>query len=166
MLLFLCLPAVTSVLVGSPIPILVALLVVLPVLTLARRRLPASPASGRTVRLATPARLVLAVGVVTVAGSLGAIVLSLVLNGLGLGGSGATLLQVMLAVGVLLPCFSLGALCGRWWAFSGSLPMLTLVGIGPAPLALLAFAATSCALELGSLHAGARASPHARPTQR
>jgi hypothetical protein len=155
-LLFLSLPIAVSTLAGSPIPILVALLIVLPVLAIAQRRRPTPTASGRAPRLTTLPQLALAVAVVTVAGSLAAIVLSLLLNGLGIGGSGATLLQVTLAICVLAPCFSLGTLCGRWWAFSGSLPMLGLVAIGQAPLALLMFAATSCALQLGSLHASGR----------
>jgi hypothetical protein len=151
-LLFLSVPLAVSVVAGSIIPIFFALVLVLPVIVLGQRRLPAPVISGRAVRVVTPWRLALAVVVVTVLGSLAAVVLSLLLNGLGVGGSGGTLLEALLAVCVLAPCFSLGTLCGRWWSFSGSLPMLGLLAIGPPHLALVAFAATSCALALGSLH--------------
>jgi hypothetical protein len=63
----------------------------------------------------------------------------------------------LLAVCVLAPCFSLGTLCGRWWSFSGSFPLLGLLALGPPQLALVAFAATSCSLALGSLHRSSHA---------
>jgi hypothetical protein len=152
-LVFLSMPLAASVGTGSIVPILIALLLVLPVLVLAQRRRPApAVGSGQGVGVATPWRLALAVVVMTVLGSLAAVVLSLVWNGLGVGGSGGTLLEALLAVCVLAPCFSLGTLCGRWWSFSGSLPMLGLVALGPPQLALVALAATSCSLALGSFH--------------
>jgi hypothetical protein len=156
-LVFLSVPLAASVGTGSIVPILIALLLVLPVLVLGQRRRPAPVGSGQGVGLATPWRLALAVVVVTVLGSLAAVVLSLVWNGLGVGGSGGTLLEALLAVCVLAPCFSLGTLCGRWWSFSGSLPMLGLVALGPPQLALVALAATSCSLALGSLHRSSHA---------
>jgi hypothetical protein len=150
--LLLSLPIAVSTLLGSAIPLLVGLLLVLPVLILAQRRLPPSAARSRGPELVAPWRLALAVAVVTVAGSLVAVVLALFLNGVGVGGSGGTLLEGSLAVCILVPCFLLGTLCQRWWVFTGSLPMLGLLLVSPSVLLLSATAATSCALALGSLH--------------
>jgi hypothetical protein len=156
-LLFLSAPLSVSLLAGSIIPALVALLLVLPVLVLANRRLPAPVGSSQGPELVTPWQLSLAVVVVTGFGSLAAVVLSLFLNGLGIGGSGGPLLEALLAGCVLVPCFSLGTLCGRWWSFSSSLPVLCLLIVAPSLLALIAFAAISCSLALGSLHRASHA---------
>jgi hypothetical protein len=156
-LLLLSLAVAVSVGSGSIVPILAALLLALSILIVGSRRLPATAVSGRAVRLPTLWRLVLASSIVAVIGALAAVVISLLLNGLGVGGSGAMLLEVLIAVCVLVPCFSVGTLCGRWWAFSGSLPMLCLVAVGSSQLALLACAATSCSLQLGSFHRMTRA---------
>ena len=150
---------------GSSIPLLVALLLVVSLLALVQRSHPTTAVSGRTSQLATPWQLALAVSLVAVVGSLAAIALSLFLNGLGVGGSGATLLEVALVICVLCPCYSLGAKCGRWWSFSGSLPMLALVAIGPTQPALLACLAISSTLQLGSFRRSRRAPPRSRATR-
>jgi hypothetical protein len=151
-LLALSAPLAVSVAVSSTVPVLVAMLLVLPLLVLAHRRRPTPMASGQVTGLAALSRLSVGVVVVTVFGSVVAIMLALFLNGLGIGGSGGTLLEALLTICVLAPCFSLGARCGRWWSFAGSLPILGLFAIGPSLLALIALAATACSLQLGSLH--------------
>lgn len=141
----------------------------LPAVVLVHRRLLRSgrhrQAASVRPTIRTPARLALAVVVVTCVGALAVVLVSVLLAVVAsaLVADGSGLVRVLLVAFVLGPCLSLGRRCGRWWAFAGAaglVPLLAFVllvggyasssGIGAAALFLLG---TSCALALGSLQA-------------
>ena len=156
-----------SALIGSIVPLLVALLGLLPWLVFARRRRrPVAPRRG-TVELNTPWRLSLAVFVTSVLGAVFAAVLAVILNGLlRIGGDGRLLLEVLVAIFVLTPAFLLGKRCPHWWAFAGSLPFCFLLAVKPSPTSLTFVTAIACSLALGS-RTGARAEvTHVRRRER
>ncbi len=103
-------------------------LLLLPTVVLTHYRLEAgssASSSRRPPALPSPLAVALALTIVVVIGSLFAITLALLLTAiLKLGGDGRPLLETLLAIFALLPCLSIGARCGRWWAFSGSLILI------------------------------------------
>jgi hypothetical protein len=156
---------------------------VLALLTTVGAHLRVQPRSGRRLPpgerplLQTPVQVGLGLVVVVVAGSLVAVVVSIVLATLvsSLAGDGNQLLRVSLAVFALGPCASIGYRCGRWWAFAGSAALAPLLGlcvliVGPrtwsgAGFVLLAVAAVALAVSAGSLRrelTGARAARRPR----
>jgi hypothetical protein len=131
--------------------------------------------------LRTPAQVGLGLAAVVVAGSLVAIVVSIVLAAFAtpLVGDGSLLLRVSLAVFALGPCMSIGYRCGRWWACLGSAGLAPVFGIcvlivGPrswsgAGFAVLAVTGVALAVAAGSLQralAGAGVSSRARSSSR
>jgi hypothetical protein len=140
-----------SALVGSVVPLLVALLGLLSWLVVVRRGRRQAAHGRGSVELKTPWRLALAVFVTSVFGALLASVLAVVLNGLRIGGGGRLLLEVLLAIFVLTPAFLLGRRCPHWWAFAGSFPFWFLLAIRPSLTLLTFVTAIACSLALGSL---------------
>lgn len=125
------------------------------------KRLPAAERARRPA-LASPLDVAVALTVVVAIGSLVAVVAALLLSAIvKVGGDGRGLLRVLLAAFALAPCLTIGARCGRWWAFSGSLLLVPVVGVcvlivGPrsgagAAEILFVFAATSLMVAVGSL---------------
>lgn len=122
------------------------------------------PVSGRATRPALASLLDVAVAltVVVAVGSLVAVMSALLISAfVKVGGDGRGLLRVLLAVFALAPCLSIGARCGRWWAFAGSVPLVPVTAVcvlivGPRSgrgmvEILFVFAATALMVAVGSL---------------
>jgi hypothetical protein len=149
-----------SVAIGSVASLLVSLVLVLVLLVGVQVRLErvggVFVSAGASVR--TPFALAVGVVMMCVLGSFAAAVLALVLNSVGVGGDGSLLLELLVPGFALIPCFRLGADCGRWWSFTGGGFLLLLLIVclaftgGSVLLVAAAAAAASVALSAGSLH--------------
>jgi hypothetical protein len=174
-LLLLALVPTGGMLIGTT----VALLALLTAVVVTHFRFEASLPAARTTKppaLASPLSVAVALTVVVVIGSLAAIAVAVLLSAVvKLGGDGRGLLRILLAIFALLPCLSIGARCGRWWAFSGSLLLVPMAGfclliVGPrtghgAAEVLFVFAATGLVVAVGSLQRRLQAAARSRRSQ-
>jgi hypothetical protein len=160
-LLLLALVPTDGMLVGTAVALFVLLTAAVVTHYRLEHRLPA-PERRRGPALASPLDVAVALTVILAIGSLVAVVVALLLSAvLKVGGDGRSLLRILLAAFALAPCLSIGARCGRWWAFSGSVLLVPVAGIcvlivGPrsgAGMAEILFvvAATGLVVAVGSL---------------